>query len=91
MMHLAHSVVFKAVLKTITMHSVGAIVTAALVKMIAANITAASAGAVLGPLVWVAGCAYEFHKIVTIPDTLGEELGEVLADEMRGKFRPWIE
>lgn len=89
--HLAHSVAFKAVLKTIIVHSVGAIVTAVLVKMIAAHMTAASAGAALGPLVWVAGGAYVFYKIVTIPDTLGEELGEALADDMRGKFRPWTE
>lgn len=91
MIHLAHSVAFKAVLKTIIVHSVGAIVTAVLVKMIAAHMTAASAGACLGPLVWVAGGAYIFYKIITIPDTLGEELGEALADDMRGKFRPWTE
>ncbi|MCJ1436280.1 hypothetical protein MMC27_005658 [Xylographa pallens] len=91
MVHLAHSVAFKAVLSTIIVHSVGAIVTAVLVKMIAAHMTAASAGAFLGPLVWVAGGAYIFYKIVTIPDTLGEELGEALADDMRGNFRPWTE
>ena len=73
------------------MHSVGAIVTTVLVKMIAGHMTAASAGVVLDPLVWVAGGAYVFYKIVTIPNTLGEELGEALADEMRGKFRPWTE
>ncbi|CAF9939315.1 MAG: hypothetical protein HETSPECPRED_001547 [Heterodermia speciosa] len=91
MVHLAHSVAFKAVLKAIIVHSVGAIVTAVLVKMIAAHMTAASAGALLGPIVWVAGGTYVLIKILTIPDTLGEELGEALADDMRGKFRPWTE
>lgn len=89
--HCAHSLAFQAVMKTVIAHSVGAIVTAVLVKMIAAHMTAASAGAVLGPLIFGAGCAYVFYKIVTIPDTLGEELGEALADDMRGKFRPWME
>lgn len=91
MVHLAHSVAFKAMLETIILHSVGAIVTAVLVHMVAGHMTAASAGAVLGPLVWVAGGAYVFYKIVTIPDTLGEELGTALADDMRGQFRPWTE
>ncbi|KAL9100102.1 MAG: hypothetical protein Q9163_004477 [Psora crenata] len=91
MVHPAHSVAFKAVLKTIIVHSVSAIVTAVLVKMIATHMTAASAGASLGPLVWVAGATFVFYKIVTIPDKLGKELGEALADEMRGKFRPWTE
>ena len=89
--HLAHSVAFKAVMHTIIGHSVGLIVTAVLVHMIAAHMTAASAGAILGPLAWVAGGAFVFYKIVTIPETLGEELGEALADDMRGKFRPWTE
>ena len=89
MVHLAHSVAFKAVPKTIIVHSLGAVVTAVLVKLIATHMTAASAGAFLGPLVWVAGGGYVFYKIVTIPDTLGEKLGNALADDMRGQFRPW--
>ena len=91
LVHLAHSVAFKALLKTIVLHSVGAIVTAVLVKMLAAHMTAASAGAILGPAVWVIGGGYVFYKIMTIPETLGEKLGEALADEMRGEFRPWTQ
>lgn len=89
--HLAHSVAFKALMKTVIAHSVGAIVTAVLVHMVAGHMTAASAGAVLGPLVWVAGATYVFYKIITIPETLGEELGQALANDMRGQFRPWTE
>lgn len=71
MVHLAHSVAVKAVLKVVIMHSVGAIVTAVLVHTVATHMTAATAGAFLGPAVWVAGGAFVFYKIVTIPDTLG--------------------
>lgn len=87
MVHLAHSVAFKAVLKTVILHSVGGIVTAVLVKLIAGHMTAAAAGAFLGPLVLAAGGAYVFIKIITIPETLGK----ALADNMRGEFRPWTE
>lgn len=91
MVHLSHSVAFKAVLKTVILHSVGGIVTAVLVKLIAGHMTAAAAGAFLGPLVLAAGGAYVFYKIMTIPETLGKKLGEALADNMRGEFRPWTE
>ena len=89
--HVAHTVAFKAAMKTVIIHSVGAIVTAVLIKLFAAHMTAASAGAFLGPAVWIAGGGYIFYKIVTIPDTLGEKLGVALADTMRGEFRPWTE
>ena len=86
-----HAVALKAVFKTVVGHSVGSLVTAVLMKLIAAKMTAATASAGLGPLVWVAGGAYLFYKIATIPETLGEKLGEALADLMRGEFRPWTE
>ena len=89
--HVAHSVALKAVFKTVVGHSVGSLVTAVLIKLIAAKMAAATAGAALGPLVWVAGGAYLFYKIATIPETLGEKLGEALADLLRGQFRPWTE
>ena len=89
--HVVHSVALKAIFKTVVGHSVGSLVTAVLMKLIAAKMTAATASAALGPLVWVAGGAYLFYKIATIPETLGEKLGEALADLMRGEFRPWTE
>lgn len=91
MVHLAHSVAFKAVLKTVIWHFVGGIVTAVLVKLVAGHMTAAAAGAFLGPFVLATGGAIVFYKIVTIPKTLGKKLGDALADNMRGEFRPWTE
>ena len=58
--HVAHSAAFKIVLKTIVGHSVGSIVTVVLMNMIATKMTAATASASLGPVVWVAGGAYLF-------------------------------
>lgn len=85
--HVGHSVAVKAVLHTVIAHSVGAIVTAVLVKMAVGHVTAASAGACLGPAVWLIGGSFVFYKILTIPDKLGRELGKALADDMRGNFR----
>jgi hypothetical protein len=90
-MHAAHSAAFKGLLHTAIMHSVGVIVTVVLVKMIATHMTAASAGAILGPIAWVAGGTYVLYKILTIPETLGEKLGDAVAAKLNSDFRTWTE
>jgi len=89
--HATHSVAFKALLKTVIAHSVGAIVTVIVAKMAASKFAAASAGAFLGPLAWAAGGAFVLYKILTIPETLGEKLAEAIGSQMRGDFKEWTE
>lgn len=89
--HVAHSAAIKIVLKTAIAHCVGAIVTAVVVKMVATHMATASVGAFLGPLAWGIGGSIVFYKIMTIPETLGEKLGDALAANLGGDFRDWTE
>ena len=69
----------------------GAIVTAVLVHLVASKVTAGAASVILGPAAWLISGSIVIYKIITIPEKLGKELGDAMADMLQGEFRPWTE